>query len=86
VPETAVYEHKRKKRKHLLSNGEVCGNLWDGIACRDQSIGNDKLVESISLGQLYQVQQYIRCNNDGIDNRVVLGLNCVANGYHKIIF
>jgi hypothetical protein len=79
-----VHEHKREKRKYLLTEAKVGGDLWHGVAGRNQPVGSDELVKPVSLRQLHQKEQHIGCNNRVIDHRVGLGFNGVANGYHGV--
>ena len=55
----------------------------NGISCRYKAIGEYKLIQTRAFGELKQIKNEINYNKAGIYNRIVSGLNCIANGYHK---
>ncbi len=84
MKKTAMQEHKREERDHLLAGSKVCWNLRDGITRRHKAININKLVKSLPLRQLHKKNQHIDRNEEGVDDWIGLGPDGASNGDHTL--
>jgi hypothetical protein len=59
MPKTPMDKHERKQGKGLLAKAEVGCEFRIGIPGRDKPIGNNKLIDTIPLGKLNQIEKDI---------------------------
>jgi len=82
VKETAMKEHERDEGEGLLPEGEVRGDFRHGISDGYESVNYNELIQAGALRFLNQKESHVETDNDVIDNRIILGLNGIAEGYH----
>ena len=82
MPESPMEKHKSEKGNDLLSKGEVRRDFRDGIADRDQTVSQDKKALVRTLHHLNQEEKDVDTDNEGVDDRIVLGFDCVTDRYH----
>ncbi len=82
VEETAMKEHEGDEGEGLLPEGEMGGDFRHRIPDRNKAVHYNESIQDGTLGLLNQKESHVETDNNVIDNRVILGLNGIAKGYH----